>query len=156
MTSNEIALIRQRDERRHQQRSDVEQARHNLASEQVQQYAAGAGYASAGAAMAAVAEQRRHNTEQELINWYQYQDPGSPQQRQATASLTQASAAMQRAGTEQGKLGESIRHNKVTEVTGLINAGANILGSFVPLIKQGGFKGGKAQTTAKPQTPASK
>lgn len=63
MTANQIKYAEHLEQKRHNMASEAEQARHNVRSEDV-------GFYSAGAAYAGVGENRRHNQEQERINWY--------------------------------------------------------------------------------------
>lgn len=73
MTANQIAFVNAQETQRHNLAMEQETARHQRAAEGIDYYAAGSGYAG-------VAEQRRHNQQQELINWYDYSNPESARQ----------------------------------------------------------------------------
>lgn len=101
MTANQINYARLNEDRRHNSVTEVEAARHNRRSEDASFYTGGAAYAG-------VAESRRHNVEQEAINWYTAQNLGNLQQAQASKATSEV-------GVEEQKANESQRHNEATE-----------------------------------------
>lgn len=119
ITRNQIALSEHLENVRHNSVTETETQRHNVQDEAVRRYAAGASYAS-------VAEQRRHNLEQEAMGWVTTQSTAMLQGVQGEVAqynaitnrlVSVANAKSQRIQARATKAGvqETVRHNLSTE-----------------------------------------
>lgn len=134
MTQNQIRFAEHRENQRHNRVTEEETQRHNVRTEQEQHYAAGASYASAGAAYASVAESARHNRNQELINWYAESDPQSATGIKSRAAQTTAEAQLINASTRQNELVETTRSHKSQEALSMMRMGVDTALSLVPKV----------------------
>lgn len=108
MTANQINYQRVVEERRKNLAAEAETARHNREIEGIQS-------AGVAATLAGVGENRRHNQEQELINWYTTQWQGQRAGDQSSIESQLAQVQGKQAQLRESELAEAIRHNTELE-----------------------------------------
>lgn len=108
MTANQINYQKVVEERRKNRAQEAETARHNRQDEANRA-------AAVGASLAVVDESRRHNQEQELINWYTTQWQGARAGDQTTLDSASVQTAIQNAVLRESELAAQIAHNAAME-----------------------------------------
>lgn len=107
MTANQVNYARVVEERRKNRAQEAETARHNLESESAQR-------SGVAATLAQVGENRRHNQEQELINWYTTQWQGSRAAAQSAIESANTDLRSREAGIRESELAATIQRNEQT------------------------------------------